>query len=208
MNDIDVKNIKKFIAKIEAQNFKFEDGGQCTYEYLDSLSLSDLKAMLSDYKNRKKHIFVQGFKKKVDEIFEKFAEEGENVIVLTCCNADESGRSVVTFEDENPMELIDFEGFAHKYNKQWHPVGESFFYEDDTTDKKKELTEKSYELLNDLLNSKQIEPIEEYYNEDDGVNFVWFGVYGVNKDYEVVTFVIRDDGMLSDYDAKHIIKTF
>lgn len=206
MNDIDVKNINKFIAKIEAQNFKFKDGGDCTYEYLDSLSLSELKGLVSDYKNRQKHIFSQGFKQKVDEIFEKFAEEGENIIILTCCNADESGRYVTEFEYDNPLSLIDFS--THKCNEMWYPVGSSLYYDEEDNEKSDELYSKSKELLNDLLSNNQIEPIDDYYNEDESVNFYWFGVYGVTKDYEVVSFVIRDDGILLEHCSKQLIKDF
>ena len=62
--------------------------------------------------------------------------------------------------------------------------------------------DKLYELsddLNTLLYAIGIDDAENRWLDDNGaLNEYWYGVVGITKDYKVVSFVIRDDGMLCD----------
>ena len=56
------------------------------------------------------------------------------------------------------------------------------------------------------LNTKEISKCEEevtkYWDkENEAINECWYGVHGITKDYRIVAFVIRDDGMLCDEES-------
>ena len=65
-----------------------------------------------------------------------------------------------------------------------------------------------------LVHNLKIKDAYDYWENDNGaLNEYWYGVIGIMKDYKVVAFVIRDDGMLCDEKAyissnNKIIKTF
>lgn len=60
----------------------------------------------------------------------------------------------------------------------------------------------------------KIKDAHDYWKDNsDALNEYWYGVIGIMKDYQVVAFVIRDDGMLCDkngYDTSNntIVKRF
>ena len=73
---------------------------------------------------------------------------------------------------------------------------------------------KDIEKLTDILYNLKIKDAYDYWENDNGaLNEYWYGVIGIMKDYRVVAFVIRDDGMLCDQQVytssnNKIIKTF
>ena len=51
MNDIDIKNIKKELAKRKAANYEWKDGGEMTKDDVILRTSNELKAFLNDYEN-------------------------------------------------------------------------------------------------------------------------------------------------------------
>ena len=71
MNDIDIKNIKKELAKRKAVNYEWKDGGEMTKDDVILRTTKELKAFINDYENTQNQI-SEKVHKLVDEIFEKY----------------------------------------------------------------------------------------------------------------------------------------
>ena len=63
---------------------------------------------------------------------------------------------------------------------------------------KRNLYEKYIDPICDALDKCYIDwSAEDYYTDNnDALNEFWYGCIGIMKDYKVVSFVIRDDGLL------------
>lgn len=205
MNTIDIKNIEKEIAKRKAEAYVFETGGELSKDKIVNADIKTLNNMINDFSNSKKETANEKIKAIVDEIFEKYAEGNDNCIILgACCYYDDS-RCI--YESENPLVAIDFDGFGHRYNDKIYPIGrdwdmEKYSYEQHKTvdgedDEKYEDLHSKCEQINELFGDIGVKTNAEYYEEDnDGINEMWYGVHAITKDYKIVTFVIRNDGML------------
>lgn len=207
MNKFDIENIEKEITKREAANYKFTKGGDLTKDNIEAKSIEELKKLIKDFNNNKKNKSSDKIKSIVDEIFEKFGEDEDNMIILGACNYHEYSRHISLSDD--PLEDIDFNGFGHKYNKLAYPVGRDFevsYYDfESRTDHKGKDDKKAEELFNlirkidPLFTDLGLQSIEEYWDDNsDAINDLWYGVHAITKDYKIVTFVIRNDGMLCD----------
>lgn len=207
MNKFDIENIEKEITKREAANYKFTKGGDLTKDNIEAKSTEELKKLIEDFNNNKKSTTSDKIKSIVDEIFEKFGEDEDNMIILGACKYYEYDRCISLSDD--PLEDIDFNGFGHNYNKLAYPVGGDFevsYYDfESRTDHKGKDDKKAEELFNlirkidPLLNDLGLQSIEEYWDDNnDSLNDLWYGVHAITKDYKIVTFVIRCDGMLRD----------
>jgi hypothetical protein len=210
MNKFDIENIEKEITKREAANYKFTKGGDLTKDNIEAKSTEELKKLIKDFNNNKKNESSDKIKSIVDEIFEKFGEDEDNMIVLGACKYYEDSRHTSLSDD--PLEDIDFDGFGHRYNKLAYPIGRNFdiSYHDwgGDTDYKGEDDEKMQELyrlakkIEQFFKDLGLQNIEEYWDDNnDALNECWYGVHAITKDYKIVTFVIRDDGMLCDEDG-------
>lgn len=207
MNDIDIKNIKKELRKRSAAEYDFEAGGDLTQGNLTCATTEELKQLINEYSNNKKTISSEKIKKIVDEIFEKYGEWNDNMIVLGACNYYDEDRHVSFVEE--PLKEIDFDGFGHDYNKLAFPIGRNYdlsWYDYDNDkyvngaddDKYKELM-KGVQQIVTLMPDLGLASIEKYWdNDNDAINEMWYGVHAITKDYQIVAFVIRDDGMLCD----------
>lgn len=205
MNTIDIKNIKKEIEKRKAVTYIFETGGELSKDEIVNADTETLNKMINDFSNIKKETANEKIKAIVDEIFEKYAEGNDNSIILgACCYYDDS-RCI--YESENPLVAIDFDGFGHRYNDKIYPIGRDwdltrYSSEQHKTvngedDEKYEDLHSKCEQINELFGDIDIKTNAEYYEEDnDGINEMWYGVHAITKDYKIVTFVIRNDGML------------
>ena len=71
MNDIDIANIKKELAKRKAANYEWKDGGEMAKDDVILRTTKELKAFINDYENTKNQI-SEKLHKLVDEIFEKY----------------------------------------------------------------------------------------------------------------------------------------
>ncbi len=205
MNNIDFENINKELAKREAANYTIKEGGEFSAAYIQSRSDEELEKLIDTFKDDKKNTANEKIKAIVDEIFEKYAEENDNSIILgACCYYDDS-RCI--YESENPLVAINFDGFGHRYNDKIYPIGRDwdlsrYSCEQHKTvngedDEKYEDLNSKCEQINKLFSDIGVKTNSEYYEEDnDGINEMWYGVHAITKDYKVVTFVIRNDGML------------
>lgn len=207
MNKFDIENIEKEITKREAANYKFTKGGDLTKDNIEAKSIEELRKLIEDFNNNKKSKFSDKIKSIVDEIFEKFGEDEDNMIVLGACKYYEDSR--YTSLSDDPLADINFDGFGHRYNKLAYPIGRNFdiSYHDfeSGTDHKGKDNKKAEELfklirkIDPLFNDLGLQSIEEYWDDNnDALNDLWYGVHAITKDYKIVTFVIRCDGMLCD----------
>ena len=192
MNDIDIKNIKKELRKRSVSEYDFETGGDLTKGNLTCATTEELKQLVNEYSNNKKTITGEKIKKITDEIFEKYAEGNDNMIVLGACNYYDEDRHASLVEE--PLKEINFDGFGHNYNKLAYPIGRDH-------DNYEELM-KDVQKIIDLMPDLGLSDIEKYWDNNNGaINEIWYGVHAITKDYQIVAFVIRDDGMLCDKDS-------
>lgn len=204
MNQFDIENIKKELAKREAANYKWNGNGTIPYCELTEKSTEELNKLLKDFDVNKKSSAEQEIKKLVDDIFEKFSDDpDDNMIVLGACNYYDDSRHPVVCD--YPLSHIDFDGFEHKYNNLAYPIGRNWdspCYDNHYKGKDKEKYESltnEVEYIIDKLNNLGLKSIYDYWNkENDAINECWYGVHAITKDYHIVAFVIRDDGMLCD----------
>lgn len=121
-----------------------------------------------------------------------------------------------TCDMEDPVNDINW--YWNEYNKLYHAVGSqqpsnNYFDVCDLSSVEREEREKLWNQFWEDMRPIQKEarklkiPTAEKYWEDDNdaLNELWCGVIGVMKDYRIVSFVIRNDGMLCD---KEGYKTF
>ena len=120
MNKTDVKNMKSLLKyrKVIAEGAKFVDGGDYTEEQLSIMDNSELKNKIDNFENNVKNKYIAQLKKLVDEMFEKYGKEGDNMIAVYDANVCERYIS----EGEGPLKDINFDGFSGKYNKLYHPI--------------------------------------------------------------------------------------
>ena len=185
MNDIDAENIRKIIEWRKNKPF-FKEGGIFTSEELDDVSTEELENWIKSSEKDQQ----PKFKEMVDKFFEKYGKDGDNIILLTCANVPNRE----TCDAGLPWKYIDYDGFNHKYNKFYYPVKVD---EDD-----KECM-KEWKSILEMSKSVGITDAEKYWTDvvdNEGLNECWYGVIGIMNDYKVVSFVIRDDGMLGDWD--------
>jgi len=209
MNKIDVENIKKEIAKRKAANYKWKSGGELSRNEITSKTDSELNALLEKFKNKGKAAAIAEIKKLVDEAFAKYSTDPEdNMIVLGACFYSDDSRDV--YEVDSPLDDINFDGFNHDYNKLAYPIGRDYdlsYWEYKAGKQHQGKDDSKYEKLNKTITQKIVslfsdlglDSIEKYWaDNDDALNELWYGVHGITKDYQIVAFVIRNDGMLCD----------
>ena len=147
--------------------------------------------------------YTEELKNIVDKMFNKYGEEGDNMIVVWDANIFE--RDI--WEGKNPLSDIYWKGFGNKYNKLYYHICAN---DEKTPDEYYVDLEK----LKSILHNLKIKDAYDYWKDNtDALNEYWYGVIGIMKDYQVVAFVIRDDGMLCDkngYDTSNntIVKRF
>lgn len=205
MNKTDIKNIKKELAKRAAADYAFAEGGELTEDYIHGCPTDELKRLVDEYKKNSKAAAGEQIKAIVDELFAKYADEGDNCIILgSCCYYDDS-RCV--YDVDEPLKSIDFDGFGHKYNKEIYPVGRGWVLSYYDYDKHKDIPgaddmkladlNEKIKQINGLLGDLGVKTAHDYYEDDnDSINEMWCGTHAVTRDHKIVTFVIRNDGML------------
>lgn len=215
MNKIDLQNIKNELKKRNTKEPEFKEGGELTEADIVNATTENLEKMVADFNDQKRLKAEERLKNIVDDIFEKFNDDPDdvntNMIVIGACNYYDDSRCISI--SDSPLTDIDFTGFGNKYNKIAYPIGRDwdlsdFGYEGDKEDDAKyEALMKSVEKIEPLFKDLGLQSIENYWDEDnEAINEVWYGVHAITKDYKIVTFVIRDDGMLCDeegFDSFH-----
>lgn len=205
MNKTDIKNIKKEIKKREASDYQWINGGELTREQIESKSLNELNELVNSFTEGTFNNAAIKAKEIIDRLFAKYGEDDDNMIALYAANCPERS----TYGCGQGLDIVDFND--DKYNKLYKPIcrkweGLNYWSRSKMSDKEiQEWDAKWAEYDNDmkplynLLNDLKIPTAEYYWREDnEALNECWYGVIGIMKDYRVVSFVIRDDGMLCD----------
>ena len=206
MNRTDLNNMKALLKykEVVANGPKFEsENSTITKEELEKYSIDELKTAIDNFENTETDKYTKELKNLVDEMFAKYGKEGDNMIAVW--DAYVYDRDVC--EGDNPLKDICWGGFANKYNELYYPI---------CANNKKVPVEYygDLEKLANILRNLKIKDAYDYWEDNnDALNEMWYGVIGVMKDYRVVAFVIRDDGMLCDEDGyetfnNKIIKKF
>lgn len=149
-----------------------------------------------------KEEYIPKIKKLVDKVFEEFGEEGDNILILSACDYSEDARD--TYEVDVPLDHINFNK-GSDYNNLYFPIGRNWDLIRDGVDEDKldTLYENYTEPICEELNKCFIDCYaEDYYRDNNSaLNDYWCGVIGIMRDYKVVSFVIRNDGLLCDKDS-------
>lgn len=198
MNKIDIKNIKRILEVRNLQN-QFDNGGEISKTTLENFFTEALLKLVENYNNNEREKFSKILRKEVDEIFNKYAEDDENMIVIKACNYED--RYYYPIDSSDIFNYIDFDNY--KYNKFVRAIGAECQYEYD--DKFNKSIRRIYDSL---VDNDYISDIVDFYREDDSLNEVWYGCYGITKDYTVVSFIIRGNGMLLNNEEPYVVFEF
>lgn len=185
MNKSDLKNIEMIIRYRQSEPI-YVKGGDYSPEELENMSTDELKALADDFNDSARKKAEVEIKQIVDEMFQKYAKEGDNMVVLSAAYFPEHE----IFPVDDPLKCIDF-GREERWNKLYYPI-------DCNDDEYKKL----YSRLENAVFGKLHMPYaeEEYEDDNDALNEYWYGVIGIMKDYRIVKFVIRYDGLMCDND--------
>jgi len=210
MNKTDVKNMKSLLKWRElsrkvSKGADYDEAGEIKFDVLSEYSDDELNQKIKEFEESEKRKASDKFRSLVDAFFEKWGGEGDNMIVLSGAYVPER----TTYEMDDPVNDISWG--QSKYNKLYHAVGRqqpscSYFAASDITAEEREERKKLWnkfwadmEPIQKEARKLKIPTAEEYWEDDnDALNECWCGVIGVMKDYRIVSFVIRDDGMLCD----------
>lgn len=148
-----------------------------------------------------KEEYIPKIKELVDKVFEEFGEEDDNILILSACYYPEDARD--TYEVDSPLDNINFN--RGDYNNLYFPIGRNWDLIEDGVDADKlntlyeVYTRPICEALDQCLFDCYA---EDYYRDNNSaLNDYWCGVIGIMRDYKVVSFVIRKDGLLCDKDS-------
>lgn len=204
MNRIDCHNFKLIIELQE--KFKKEwiaPGGTYEANEIWPLPTEELKQQVEQYKKQVVEQAKPRIREIIDHVFKVFSDYGwspeNNTIVLYAATAYDG--YTIKVPDEEILDRIDFDNYRPKYNKFYFPVN---IYDKEIRDKvKNEIRE-----LRNLLNDIGTPTAEGNWLNSDALNEYWYGCIGVMKDYKVVSFVIRGDGILCDNDTMDCSEKF
>lgn len=191
MNKIDITNIKKELAKRKADNYEWTDGGEMTKDAVMLCTSKELNDLVKDYENSEKNKIYEKVHKLVDEIFEKYSEKDDNMIPLSCAYRPEyriygdTGTEVY-----NSLMLSDIDGYND--NPYIKPIARNWTEEDERWESYGEDLDK----LDDEISKTKVPYAEKYWeNDGDRLNEYWYGVIAITRDYKIVGFEMRDDGL-------------
>lgn len=210
MNKIDIKNMKSILKWRELERKvkigpKTEDGGEINLETFAAMTDEKIKEKIKEFEKAENRKSSEKFRSLIDAFFEKWGDEGDNMIVLSGAYVPERG----TCEMDDPVNDINW--YYTKYNKLYHAVGSqqpsnSYFAVCDLPEsiraERNKLWDQFWTDMRPIWEEARklkIPTAEKYWSKDnDALNECWCGVIGVMKDYRVVSFVIRDDGLVCD----------
>ena len=194
MNKIDITNIKKELAKRKAADYKWKDGGEMTKDDVMLRTTKELNTLLKDYENVKKNKISDKVHKLVDYIFEKYAEKDDNMIPLSCVYRPEYrlyGEEGI--EVYNSVLFSDIDGYND--NTYVKPIARNWFEEDERW---QSYTEDLAKLVDETSKAKVPYAEEQWENDGERLNEYWYGVIAITRDYKIVGFEMRDDGLPQD----------
>ena len=194
MNNTDIANIKKELAKRKAANYEWEDGGEMTKDDIMLRTTKELNVLLKDYENTKKNKVSESVHKLVDDIFEKYSDKDDNMIPLSCAYRPEYriyGKEGIDVYDSITFSDID----GYNDNPYIKPIARNWFEDDEHWESYIDDLDK---LVDEIGKTKV--PYAEKFWEDYGesINEYWYGVIAITRDYKIVGFEIRNDGCPQD----------
>ena len=195
MNNIDIENIKKELAKRKAANYEWKDGGEMTKDDVMLHTTNELNELLKNYENAKKNKIYENIRKLVDDIFEKYSDKDDNMIPLSCAY-----RPEYRIYGDMGIEVYDSISFSdiddgYNDNPYVKPIARNWFEEDERWEN---YTNDLDKLLNEISKTK-IPYAEEHWKDDgESLNEYWYGVIAITRDYKIVGFEMRDDGLPQD----------
>lgn len=192
MNDIDIRNIKKELAKRKAANYTWENGGDMCKDDVILRTTMDLNGLVGSYEGDKHIAYINQIKQKVDDIFKKYGKENENMILLQCLKRCDYDLYTETDYDDI-VKCVSWD--LNEYNTLCFPIFK------DLTEKEKVPEDFNIHEINELCNlldDAKIKWDTEEIIDNDMVNEYWNGYTAITKDYKIVVFSIRYDGMLSN----------
>ena len=192
MNNIDIENINKELAKRKAANYEWKDGGEMSKDDVMLRTTNELTSLKEEYEEKKKNEISEVIHKLVDDIFEKFGDEDDNMIPLSCAN-----RPDYDIDGYTGGELYYRLTFkTNCSNNNIKPIGRTWYEnEKDDLDKINEYCKAVNNLYYKTIKAKV--PNAEDFWEDDGeaLNEYWYGCIAITRDYKIVGFEIRYDGL-------------
>ncbi len=220
MNKVDVKNLNAILEwrelerKVKAGPI-IADGGDFSFNDLVNLTDKELQNRISNFEKIEKTNNANRLRKLVNKFFEKYGTESSNMIVLSGAYYPDDSDCRYVYEREDIINDIYWDGFGRKYNKLYYPCAVETLPAGDwqSTNKLPEEERKSVlaqwdkyykdlRPIHNLVRKLGVPTAEKYYRDDSSaLNEIWYGVIGIMKDYRVVSFVIRNDGMLCDEDS-------
>jgi len=194
MNNIDIVNIKKELAKRKATNYEWKDGGEMAKDDIMLRTTKELNELLKDYENAKNNKISEKVHKLVDEIFEKYADEGDNMIPLSCAYRPEYriyGNAGI--EVYSSVMFSDIDGYND--NPKVKPIARNWYEED----KRWENYTNDLEKLVDEIFKTKVPLAEDFWKDNgDRLNEYWYGVIAITRNYKIVGFEMRNDGLPQD----------
>lgn len=200
MNKIDLENIKKELEKRKAANYKFQKGGELTKYTIESYTDKKLQELIDDYNKNNTSRLENEIKELVDSIFSRWSDESDdNMLVLGSVYCPEK-------------RIIEDDSINFTNNNLYKPVGrfwegKDYWSRDKMSQEELEKIDNTvwnpfYEdigkLKSKVYNLLELEDTSDYFEDDiDSLNEYWYGVLGIMKDYKVVSFIIRNDGLLN-----------
>ena len=203
MNTYDIENIKKIIKS--RKPIKYSDKGEESIDKFKTMSTDELETIVKDFKNNSVKKASEEFKEIVKYLFDTYAKEKDNIIILSECFGDyDGGRELYSIDDEfgtyTDFSIIDFS----KYNKWAKTLNFVEGEEDEDWDYEcREVisdVDEKYDILWKLMPELKIPTASYIYSEDAGVNCEWHGYVAVTNDYKIITFICKHDMMEDKYE--------
>ena len=195
MNNTDIENIKKELAKRKADNYKWKDGGEMTKDDVMLRTTKELNELITNYENDKNNKISERVHKLVDKIFEKYSDKDDNMIPLSCAYRPEY--RIYGHEGMEIYESISFTDVNDGYNDNPHvkPIARNWNSKDKRWEK---YAEDLGKLTNEIIKTKV--PFAEDFWKDDGesLNQYWYSIIAITRDYKIVGFEMRYDGLPQD----------
>lgn len=199
MNKYDIENIKKIIKS--RNPIKYSDKGEESLEKFQSMSTEELTKIVKDFENNTFKEASKKFKEIVKYLFDTYANEEDNIILLSECYGDyDGGRELHAidiadiFFHYTDFSVIDFSRY-NKWAKTLNFVEEDEDYDPECRKPISDVEEK-YKVLGNLMRELNIPSAAKIYNDDDGVNCYWHGYVAVTKDYKIGNFICSDNDLM------------
>jgi len=188
MNKIDITNIKNELAKRKAANYEWKDGGDLSKDEIFLRTTKELTELKDNYEKSIEKSISENIHKLVNDIFKKYAEDDDNMIPLSCAYRPE----YQIYEDIG-IAIYDSISFT-EYNHNFYikPIGRNWSADDDRWEKYSDDLNK---LINETYKVKIPDAEEFWKDKGERLNEYWYGVIAITRDYKIVGFEIRDDGL-------------